>query len=358
MILTCTNSKTPAELEEAIPITPKPDGARKVVMSLGRGTGSGTEVPKLLPGDRVRVTAELEVTTDCRESGKGCYRNPKAGGDAHPYEYHPGVSARLLLSGDPNALGAEGETIQLAGPREAEVSHQEHHKLFVFSDGDYVVPAEGLPWDGESYVNLVLDAHHDAAGGGDVLLIGENEPDGSVGRGKGRINLVRRKPECPEGRRLRNDRVRAPRLPIETGRKPVVYSQPVGKLAADEQLVIEATLRTRATGLNYPVRISTRLLLADSPTQWDTGGEASRVARFGGQIAEHNGFNFNLGDDAVADSHKVGVLRAERDSRKDLYVNLVADCGDPFERSLIGDVVEVLEDGYLSVTSFGPELYG
>jgi hypothetical protein len=88
----CTTGKN-SELKETIAITRHPGRDRRLVMRLAERHGrSFTRLPKLRPGDRLRVTAEVEVTTDCETANPACVGSP--------YGYAPIVTATLLLTGD------------------------------------------------------------------------------------------------------------------------------------------------------------------------------------------------------------------------------------------------------------------
>ena len=339
-----------AELLETIPITRRAGEERRVAMCLGRGGGPFTSMPELRPGDLLEVTAELEVTTDAR---------PWQGGAVgEPYRYDPVVEARLLLAGDPEAAAEDGRrALALAEPKRQTCTHRRHHRVLVFADAGLGVPDQGLPWGGPSYVNLALSAHHFDADGGQVLLVGENEPGGGVLGDKGRINVVRRRglgrrpdPEPPAPARVTE-------IPVRKHARSVVYSQPLDDLVEGEQLAVHATLHTSAAHLGYPARISTRLLLADDPGQADPGGEARAAAALRGVITELNGFNC-LPEESPCTTRKVGIAALRAMPGRTLYVNLVAVSADPFGGARRGDALEVLGGGGIEVVRYPPSPSG
>jgi hypothetical protein len=342
MAVACTTGNE-SELRETIGITRGP-GRGRVVMRLsdGRRPGSFTRLPGLAPGDRLRVTAEVEVTTDCETANPACVGNP--------YKYAPIVTATLLLTGDRGATAPGSTALRLAG-RRVRCSHRRHHRVIVFTRAGLQVPEAGLPWSGPSFVNLVLDAHHPKARDGDRLLIGENEPDGSVGGDKGRINAIRLRPsgERPHGR-ARTEKRLAREIPVDKEKRTVVYSRRLTELRDDEELDVRAGLTVSAAHLSYPARISTRLILADDPGQDDDGGRAAEIAPFNGEISENNGFNCLRA--RACTSRKVGVLRCLESAGQPVYVNLIAVAGDPFRKGRPGDKLRVLNQGFVEVRRY------
>jgi hypothetical protein len=342
MAVACTTGKD-SELRETIRIARRP-GRGRVVMRLsgGRRAGSFTRLPELRPGDRLRVTAEVEVTTDCKTANPACVGNP--------YKYAPIVTATLLLTGDRGATAAGSTALRLAEKR-VRCSHRRHHRVIVFTRAGLRIPEEDLPWSGPSFVNLVLGAHHPRARDSDRLLVGENEPDGSVGGDKGRINAIRLRPsgERPHAR-ARTEKRLTREIPVDKEKRTVVYSRRLNELRDGEELEVRAGLTVSAAHLSYPARISTRLILADGPGQDDEGGRAAEIAPFDGEISESNGFNCLSA--RACTSRKVGVLRCLESAGQPVYVNLIAVAGDPFLKGRPGDKLRALDQGFLEVRRY------
>jgi len=347
----CTTGKGPqgtgSELEDRLRITARKSEEPKVVMSLGPGDQSFTSMPELAPGDLLRVTTEVEVTTDATRK-EDCV--------GEPYSYHPTVRASLLVASSREASKPDSKhALRVGEPAEHECTHEAHHRVIVFSE-DWPVPEKGLPWSGPSYLNLVLEANHREAKDGHVMLIGENErPEGggrmTVGGDKGRVNAIRFRPgDGTAGERLETSNVRARggSVPIDETRR-VVYSQPVEGLADGEQLAVEAKLK--ASHPSFPARLSARLFLADSPTQTQNVKDAKEAAALGGEISELNGFNCS-GPSCVLE--KFGVARITKPPKRDpIYVNLVVVCGDP-EKTGRRDPLRVSDGGFLRVVRYPP----
>jgi hypothetical protein len=327
-----------AELVEIIPITRRRAAGRRVAMRLGPSRRRFASLPDLAPGDRIEVLAEVEVTTDAP-------RRP--GRVGKPYAYEPTVEAQLLLSGDPGATAADGRhALALPKAISETCTHRQHHRVLVFAGAGLQIPAGGLPWPGPSYLNLVLGAHHPDAVRDQVLLVGENEPDGTVLGDKGRISVVRLRPGSqPRPRPKRSGPSAVSEVAVQKGR--------LDDLSEGEQLVVTASLKTSAAQLGYPARISTRLFLADDPAQESPGGEAQTVAAFRGVITASNGFNC-LPKNAHCTTQKAGVAYLREAPSGPLYVNLVAVSADPFGGAGRGDALEVLGGGGIEVVRYPP----
>jgi len=334
------------ELVEVIPITPRRELQRTVVMRLGPGRRSLWSLPDLRGGDALRVVAEIEVTTDSP------VRRGRVG---RGYDFHPLVEASLVLAGGPGVTAAQGRgALPVGEVLRSEVTHG-HHRTIVF-DETVRVPDDGLPWAGRSWVNLVLSAHHPAAEPGQVLLVGENEPDGTVLGNKGRIAAVRLRGGRTPARPIAEAKPRTDGIPVQKGERTVVCSLRIPDPASGEQFAVRARMRTSAAHLGYPARVSSRLFLADGPEQREPGGRATRVAAFRGVITPSNGFNCLPERDGCTTT-KVGVAALRRPPRRDLYVNLVAVSADPFGGARRSDAVEVIQ-GLIEAVRYAPELRG
>jgi hypothetical protein len=331
-----------SELVPTAPIAPEPGQRRVVAMRLGPhppGGGGHTRIlslPDLMPGDRLDVTAEIEVTTDATK------RRDAVG---TPYEYDPVVYARLLLSADPEATQLGDRALPLCETSSERVTHREHHRVIVFERAGILIPDAGLPWAAPSHVSLVLSAHHPSARDGDLLLLGENDPDGTVVGDRGRIQAIRLRPadQAPPST-VSEATALTEAIPVRKGERTVVYSLGLDDLEEGEQLVVQATMTTSAAQLGYPTRVSSRLFLATDPTQEEPGGEAAAVAALRGKVTERNGFNC-LPEHGQCTTRKVGIAALRKTTQGRLFVNLVAVCADPFGGAVHGDALGVTGGG-------------
>jgi hypothetical protein len=109
-------------------------------MSLGPTGRSPSRTPDVAPGDRVQVTAEAEVTTDCERRNPACVGNPST--------YARMVQARLLLAESRSEAEAKGRAKLIKELRPRPVSHKQHHQVIVFTDAELRVREQDLPEGG------------------------------------------------------------------------------------------------------------------------------------------------------------------------------------------------------------------
>lgn len=345
-----------SETEKRLPITVEPGAGRRVVMRLDGDGADGRSVPDLRPGDLLRVTVELELTTDCRRRSERRYCVECA------YNFSPTARVALFLSRDPRETSPEAAgTIRLAHEREVVCSHSEHHVMVVINRADYRLRESDPDWVFENpSVNLVASADHERASGREILLVGENEPGdpgkhGTVGGDKGRINAIRVRGD--PGRTARPaDKTTLPRsIPVDEGEKTVLLSYELEDLEKGEQFEIEAAVEASAAKLSHPARLSLRIFLAADPQAEEPPGRDG-VAPFNGEICENNGFNC-LPRSGNQMSRKFGVLSIERSERR-RFVNLVAVSGNPHGDPIPGERLEIGNRTFLQVTRYPPELRG
>lgn len=293
-----------SELVKTIPIT-RTAGARKsVVMSL-----NPRRLPDLEQGDKLKVTAEAQVTLDC------WYRQPRCVGS--PYKGSPVVDAKLVLARGARVTGGRG-AIPLAPAKRhvclAGLPEREHHCMIVFTHGGTSVGGEDrLPCRPDRCrINLVMDAHNARAKAQNKLLIGGNPPDGSVSQDRGRVNAVvlrpGSQPKPDVSKRLRESRLRL------NEKRVVIYSKRLRSLDRGDQLTVEGRAIVDVSHLPYPARVTSQMVLADRPDQTHPGRVARHVARGGPEITESNGFNCTHPRSPCV-VHKVGIVRIARDVR-------------------------------------------
>jgi hypothetical protein len=341
-----------SEMIRTLPITRKPGSEKRVVMSM-----SPARLPDVAAGDRLRVTAELQVTNNCN------FRSPRCVGPV--YHYAPHVRASLVLAGHADTTGGV-DALRLGRPQRETCTQRrpdyEHHCVLTFTDATLDVPNTArLPCRPDRCrLNLVADANHPRGGRGDLLMIGGQRPDGSIPQDRGRINAVlMRATTAGDYRTVSTSEARRRRLRPDLKRR-VVYSLPLERLRGGEQLDVEATLRTGIAHLRYAVRTSARLILAESPRATRQGDFVKGHTIGRGEIAENNGSNCTQ-DEGTCVYRKVGVETIRRDAvaggrRRPLYVNLVVVLGPKVREARGGDRVVVRRRGGIVVRRFGPEL--
>jgi hypothetical protein len=311
-------------------VDPTVSGAHpKTVMSL--------PVPNLQAGDQLKVSSELEVTTDCSDpTSTHCIGNA--------YTYNPVVDTQLVYVSPSGSTPISGVTDQRC---RQQTPDRNHHCVPVFPQATYDVPAACS----SCHVDLVAAAyntHTDPVTGvpdvkdGDVMIVGEDEPDHTTQQDKGRLNVERLRNASVSGSPTTyTGTQQASSLLIgndTTYNDTVVFSRQLDNLKKGEQLAVSADMVTNleccATNepLPYNALVRSRLILASSPTKTTVSSLAKEVSTLGGTITETNGFNCThlehsssttgLPWDNPCLTQKVGVITMTGNASK-LYVNLV-----------------------------------
>ncbi len=343
-----------SERVKTMPITRVAGAEKRVVMSLGP-----TRLPDLIRGDRVRITAELGVTTECYTPQPRCRRSP--------YRYDPHVRAQLVLAPSAKAKGKR-RTMAISKRRHETCTQRrpqyEHHCVLVFRNAGFRAQApQRLPCAlNRCHVNLVADVHHPRASSNEVLVVGGLRPSGKIAQDRGRINAIRYRDTVPSdfGRTgTRQLRIRA--APPDFKRR-VVISKRLRGLRRGEQLAITAGFREDISALPYAVRTSVYLILAESPRRTRPGDFVKTHALGFGEISENNGQNCTK-PPGTCSYRKVGVLEMRRDAvtprgrRKPLYVNVVTVLGPKVLEARPRDRVR-FHKGLIRVVRFPPWLRG
>ena len=168
-----------SELIKKLPIT-RDEGAKpRVVMSLGPD-----RLHRLRRGDRLKVSAEVQVTVNCDNPTPRCV--------GPIYDYNPIGHAQLVLSDGKGATRGMPLSESRRFVCRQKLPDREHHCVIVFTGvGADIGKLRSLPCPPDHcFVNLVMDAHHPRARSGEVLLIGGNRPDGSIPQDRGRVNAI------------------------------------------------------------------------------------------------------------------------------------------------------------------------
>jgi hypothetical protein len=342
-----------AELRETLPIAADARARKRVVMSMGP-----RQLPSLADGDKLELSAELQLTTDC------VVREPRCAG--MPYRYSPVAQAQLVLAA--NRRTAAGARALPLGRPQREVCgqrppHREHHCVIVFDGVSHQFEqGEPPPCPIQScHVNLVVEAHHRRASRRDRVSVGGLKPDGRIPQDRGRINAVRISGE-PGAHTLQSERrSRRGLTPDHRGR--VVYSVRLGGLRSDEQLAVTGLIETRIRHLPYNTLNGAQLVLARDRRSIKPDRRVRRISTLSGEISERNAYNCTQIRPSCA-SRKVGVIRMLDDAIDargraiPLYVNLVMVNGVKHANRRPGDRIRVGRAGGLEVTRYPAELAG
>lgn len=336
-----------AELVKTIPIAGGPDAPR-VVMSMGPG-----QLPDLIEGDRLRASAEVQITADCT------FQRPRCAGP--PYKYSPSLRGRLILADGAQVTGG-ANAIAIGDPDDNSCHNRtgdrEHHCMLVPRGGIDIGGGENLPCNLDScHVNLVVEAWSGSSGPADVVVVGGQRPNGTILQDKGRINVVRTRGGADLQAESISTSARVHKaLPLNLS-KQVVYSQKLEGLRDREQLEVEVEMITNINYLPYATRTGARVILAKGRQAVGQGRQVKEIAEFNGEIAENNGFNCTQAESPCL-TRKVGVLKMKKDASGPLYVNVVAIVGPKNRPAGPGDQVKVSPSGEMRVTRFPPELFG
>jgi hypothetical protein len=342
-----------SERVEMVPITRGPALEPRVVMSLGP-----SDLPRLERGDTLKVFAEVQTTNTCVVRSVRCV--------GRPYEFSPFVVAKLVLAAAEGVTGGR-RAVSLARSKSVHCAqqrpHRNHHCVLTFRHArKRIRNPEALPCAAtRCVVNLVVSAHNRQAVPGNVIVIGADQPDGSILQDKGRLSVVLTKPGSAAPTRSRTAGRVHDRVPVTRGDDwTSVYSIKLSNLRPGDVLVATAKQRTGMSSVPYNVFIGSRIILAGRPGAGRTNGLSGRVSSQGGQFTEGNGFNCTQGRsayEAPCTSRKVGLLEIRRVPRRGgrevpMFVNLVCHTRPKLAPAQSGDHVDVLARGNLKVRKY------
>ncbi len=336
-----------AELRETVPIASRAGKQTKSVLSV--------RLPKLRSGSRITLNGEVALTTTCVQQIARCI--------GRSYKFSPHLRARVVLAGDPRASSrAKTVTVSRTATLSCEQTrpNRNHHCPLVIKGGSFEVGRiADLPCRPSGCrLNLLVDASHKKARSNQFVVVGSDQPDGSIEGGKARLSAAVSFGGL-EVERYRTRRRRAKSLPaaFESGKR-VVYSQRIGNLRKRDVLIVRSRQVSRIQ--RFPYFISDQIVISTRPTSTRPNPVGRRNASRVGTVTETNGFNCTLGPSAFSSpcvGVKAGMARIQRVAKtrsghaKPLYVNLVSR-GFPKLIQARGSYppVRILDRGYLEVT--------
>jgi hypothetical protein len=349
-------ASTGRDVVQKIPITRHAERHRAVVLSLGPN-----RLPDLAAGATLRVSAELHVSTTCVTPDPRCI--------GRRYSFNPTFSAQIVLAGSPRATSGAG-TLPLTSRVEHNCGqrrpNRNHHCVITLPETPVpIADPSQLPCAvGSCYLNLVADAHSRHAKHGNKLVIGNDQPDGTVHGGRGQLNAV----IVPPGQQLLAQTLSTgtalgPDIPVGTrhsGFQTVVYSVRLDGLRAGDVITASALQRTGVGTFPVPLFVGTELILTGRPDRTDT---ATHFATDKGRLDPANGFNCTHGRSPYHNpckSRKVGVVTITHDAfdsagePKPLYVNLITRAYPKLAQGTVDvpGTVYVRPGGYLDVTRY------
>jgi hypothetical protein len=295
-------------------------------------------------GDRIRVSAEVQVSTTCVARGTRCV--------GRRYEFNPTISARIVLSHTQEPIGA---SIPLSEPRSVLCKqrrpNRNHHCTLVFPNLETsITDLAALPCpDNACYVNLIVGASHRKARRGNRVVLGADRPDGGVIGDKGRLNVVQARADVPAPiQQASADLVNAT-LPLTEGKKlkrRVIHSVPIQAPLKNEVLAFDGDYLATIDRLPFNVFLSTRVIVGETPTSTEPTGLATSSVQFRGDATEANGFNCTQGRSGYRSPctvAKAGAIRITQNATDattgqpaTLYLNLVASAKPLLARKVDG----------------------
>lgn len=335
-----------AELREVVPVGKHPGQRKRSVLSV--------RLPDLERGARVSFNGEVTLSTTCVEQISRCI--------GRSYGFDPHLRAQVVLAAD-SADSSRRRTTPASRVTsltcEQSRPNRNHHCPLVVDAGGFTVDAlRDLPCRSDRCrLNLVVDASNKNAGRGQVVVVGADQPNGTVEGGKARLSAAVSKGAVTIARR-HTDQLRTRRLPASfDGGKEVVYSQRLGKLARGDVLLINSRQVSRIAGLPY--FISDQIVISTRANATEPSALARRAVSRNGTATETNGFNCTLGSSAFTSpcvGRKAGLAVVERrpqsktGKRKSLYVNLVSRGFPKLAQARGFPAVELVDSGFLEVT--------
>lgn len=306
-----------AELRETVPIARRAAERARSVLSLPLGT--------LERGHRVRFNGEVTVTTTCVERLQRCIGTP--------YEFDPKLRAQVVLAARPRQVGSTDPVSRRVGLEcEQTRPNRNHHCPLVVGGSFTLSRAQARACARtECRLNMILDAHHKKAEGGEVVVVGADRPDGSVEGGKARLSaaLIRAGAQVDRSRRKTTKR-RARKLPA-SGAQRVVYSRRLGGLRSGDVLLARGKQLTSIRRLPYFV--ASKVVLTTRPDARRPSRLSKRLTTRAGTLTETNGFNCTPGPSAFTSpctTRKLGLAVIKKTPRypngrsRPLYANLVS----------------------------------
>lgn len=334
-----------AELRPTVPIASKRGRKTRAVLSL--------KLPRLRVGERVRFNGEVTVTTTCVEPIARCI--------GRPYGFDPNLSARIVVADRADDDGRSTVPVSRSVSLSCEQTrpNRNHHCPLTIPRGSFEVrELRDLPCKPQSCrLNMVLDAWHGSARGGEVVVIGADTPGGSVRPGKARLSaVVQRGPAAGGSRRTGKRRTR--KLPASfSGGERVLWSQRLDHVKPGDVLLMRSRQRVAIQGLPY--FIASQIIVTTRPQAKEPSKQAKRSISRVGKASETTGFNCTIGHSAFqspCEWEKAGLAEVNslpRDARgrpKPLYVNVVARTFPKLAQARGHAPARLLRGGGLTVT--------
>ena len=308
-----------AELRETVPIAAQSGEKTRSVVSV--------KLPTLSPGDHVRLNGEVVISTTCVEQIRRCI--------GRSYDFDPHLRAQIVLASGRDVVGSRTAAVSKPVTLTCQQTrpNRNHHCPLTIEDGSFNVgKLRKLPCPAKDcHLNLTLDASNHNASGDEFVVVGSDQPDGSVEGGKARVSATVSRGRIKVDKRRTTRRINNKLPPSFEGGKRVIYSQRLDNLHRDDVLVIQADQRTAIE--NLPYFVSDQIVVTTRRDAFRPSSLTRRIVSRSGLASETTGFNCTLGNSAFQSpcpTRKAGMATIEsvpknrRGQPKTLYVNLVS----------------------------------
>jgi hypothetical protein len=327
-----------SELVKKIEIKSNP-GKFKRVMKL-----TAERMPPFLAGDKLRVSAELGVTTDCYDPGPRC--------TGSPYSYDPEIDAKVVLTN-----GQQETTLDNNNSRcRQQPDDRQHHCLIIFHGLNASAEAQNLACQsGACRLEVFARAHNPNASGGDVLIIGGQQEDGTLSGDKGRINVIRLRGNVPS--ELREQKLQQNSVPPDLKRR-VIISLRLNNLEKGDVIEGWADIKADVGHLPYHALVGSEITLTDGPKKTQAGQFVKQVSSMAGELTETGGENCTQAQ-TPCPVFRTGVLTMREDAVRNgnpvpLYLNLVVRTNNK-EGSGAGDQIKFKDQNGLKARVYERE---
>jgi hypothetical protein len=321
-----------SELLETIPVE-SGQGTFRSVMRL-----APQAMPAFKAGDRLRVSAELVVTTDCTRPAPRC--------TGRPYTFDPRVETRIVLasaSGDAVVAEDRMTCVQQPGDRQ-------HHCVIPHHGIEAHEAADRLGCDGGGCkLEMQIRARNPHAGPGHLLIIGGQDESGRLRQDKGRLNAIRLR-GLPRTRVVAGGLSRT-EVPPDL-EKRVVLSERIDGLRRGDVIEASVDLRASVAHLPYPALVGSQIVLAESPGATHGKRFVSRVANLRGELTEGGGSNCTQSQ-TPCPVFRTGMLKIRESSvtprgeNVPLFLNLVVRANNKLKPERPGDMIRLIDRGGL-----------
>jgi hypothetical protein len=301
-----------SELIDRVQIRRRHNRGERVAMRI-----SPSALDPLEAGDRLRASAEVQVSTTCIVQERRCI--------GRSYRLSPIVRAQLVLS---RSHRASSPHVALSRPvsvlcKQHRPNRNHHCTLTIPNATKVISNPHALPCPPDRcFIQLLLSAHNRKARADNYIVLGGDKPDGTLEQDKGRLTVIQTHGVPRTTAPFVNEGLFHNRLPLtisNADKRKVIYSVPIYAPQRGEVVAFNATFVSAISALPFNKH----------PKQ-----KAKTAVRYRGQATESNGFDCTLGPSGYANpciTKKAGAIRFRRDliSRKTgqpvtLYLNVLA----------------------------------